>query len=302
MACGGSELSVVSLAASPARLGRCATCGLRWLMDPPTGHVLDGLYASGFYHPAPARGGALVRGLHRLNNAIRMRELQGMEAGRIHDVGCGKGRFLGAAKAAGWDVLGVEFAPASAEAARRNFGVDVVVGDFLELRLDGGFDVVTMWHVLEHLPNPAAALERAAELLRPSGRIVISVPNIDSLQARFGGEEWFHLDLPRHLYHFSPRSLSAIVERAGLRVARIGHFYPEMEAIGLIQTTLNRAGLDENLLYRFAKRDPTAPGGVGVYASVALAIAAAPVAVAWSAIAPVLKTGASIQLVAERPA
>jgi SAM-dependent methyltransferase len=271
-------------------------------VDPPTGPELGGLYASGFYHPAPARGGALVRGLHRLNNAIRMRELRGMEVGRLLDVGCGKGRFLGAAKEAGWEVLGVEFAPASAEAARRTYGVEVVVGDFLEVSLEGDFDVVTMWHVLEHLPHPSAALDRAADLLRPGGRIVISVPNIDSLQARFGGEQWFHLDLPRHLFHFSPRSLSAIVERAGLRVVRIGHVYPEMEAIGLIQTTLNRAGLEENLLYRFAKRDPTAPGGIGVYASLALALAAAPVAVAWSGIAPILRTGASIQLVAERPA
>jgi SAM-dependent methyltransferase len=295
-------LSIVSFTTRPVRLGRCETCGLCWLLDPPTGSELAGLYASGFYEPAPARGGALVRELHRLNNAIRLRELKAMEPGRLLDVGCGKGRFLEAARAAGWDVLGIEFAPASAEAARAAYGVEVIVGDFLELALEGGFDAVTMWHVLEHVPDPAAAVARAADLLRPGGRIVISVPNLASLQARFGGERWFHLDLPRHLFHFSPRSLSALVERAGLRVARIGHLYPEMEAIGLIQTTLNRAGFEDNLLYRFAKRDPSAPSGPRVYASLALALAAAPVAVAWSGIAPLLRTGASIQLVAERPA
>ena len=90
---------------------------------------------------------------------------------------------------------------------------------------------------------------------------MISVPNGDSLQAHLGGERWFHLDLPRHLFQFTPRSLAALIERAGLRVVRIGHLYPEMEAIGLVQTTLNRAGFEDDLLYRFAKRDPSARSG-----------------------------------------
>ena len=180
------------------------------------------------------------------------------------------------------------------------YGVNVIAGDFLELDVEGPFDAVTMWHVLEHLPDPLGAVVRAVDLMRPGGRLVISVPNVDSLQARFGGERWFHLDLPRHLFHFGPRSPSALVERAGLRVVRIGHLYPEMEAIGLVQTALNRAGFENDLLYRFAKRDPSAPRGAGVAGSAALALAAAPAAIAWSAVAPLLRTGASIQLVAER--
>ena len=291
---------MVSFASRPVRLGRCDNCGLRWLLDAPVGSGLAELYQSGFYEPAPARGGALVRELHRLNNAIRLRELDGMTPGRLLDVGCGKGRFLAAASAAGWDAMGVEYAPASAEAARATYGVEVVAGDFLELDLPRDFDAVTMWHVLEHLPDPAGAVARARDLVRPGGRIVISVPNGDSLQAHLGGERWFHLDLPRHLFQFTPRSLSALVERSGLRVVRIGHFYPEMETIGLIQTVLNLVGFGDDLLYRFAKRDPSARGGPAVYASLALALAAAPVAVAWSGIAPLLGTGASIQLVAER--
>jgi SAM-dependent methyltransferase len=302
MACGSSDLSVVTFASRPVRLGECQDCGLRWLLDAPVGDGLAELYQSGFYEPAPARGGAFVRELHRLNNAIRLRELDGMTPGRLLDVGCGKGRFLAAAQAAGWDVLGVEYAPASAEAAHAAYGVEVVVGDFLELDLPGGFDAVTLWHVLEHLPDPGASVARARDLVRPGGRIVISVPNGDSLQAHLGGEQWFHLDLPRHLFQFTPRSLSALVERSGLRVVRIGHFYPEMETIGLIQTALNRMGFGDDLLYRFAKRDPSARSGPRVYGSLALALAAAPVAVAWSGIAPLLGTGASIQLVAERSA
>ena len=299
-ACAARQISVIEFVSRPVGLGCCATCGLRWLLEPPDGAELAALYSSDFYEPAPARGRRLTRELHRLNNAIRLRELRGVPAGRLLDVGCGKGRFLAAARDAGWQVMGVEFEPTSAAAARHNHGVEVVPGDFLKVPLDGDFDVVTMWHVLEHLPDPAAAVARAVELLRPGGRLVLSVPNIDSLQARFGGEQWFHLDLPRHLFHFGPRSLSALAERAGLRVERIGYFYPEMEVIGLVQTALNRVGIERDLLYRFAKRDPHAAFGSQIVASLVLALGAAPFAVAWSTLAPLFRTGASIQLVAYR--
>ena len=299
VACEQPVGSVAGDSRADPRLGRCEACGLRWLLDPPTGPDLERFYTSGFYVPAPPRGGVLIGALHQITNAIRLRELDGLEPGRLLDVGCGKGRFLAAARDAGWDVVGIEFAHASAEAARAN-GVDVHEGDFLDVALPGGFDAVTLWHVLEHLPEPLAAVARAADLVRPGGRVVISVPNINSLQARLGADSWFHLDLPRHLFHFGPRSLTALVERSGLRVVRIGHFHPEMEVIGLVQTLLDRAGFADGLLYRFAKRDPDAPTGRQVLASLALALAAAPGAVAWSAVAPLLRTGASIQLVAER--
>lgn len=300
-ACGRPVPSSVVAAAGSRQLAGCPSCGLRWLLDPPRGPELAALYTSGFYEPAPPRAGGLARGLHRVNNALRLRELAGLPPGRLLDVGCGKGRFLAAARDAGWDGIGVEFAPASAAAARDLAGVDVLVGDFTEIAVPGEFDAITFWHVLEHLPDPAAAVARAARLVRPGGRVVISVPNIDSLQARFGGDSWFHLDLPRHLFHFGPRSLTSLVERSGLRVIRVGHVQPEMEAIGLVQTLLNRAGMEQGLLYRFAKRDPDARLGRQVLGSLALAAAVAPAAVFWSALAPLLRTGASIQLVAERP-
>ena len=266
----------------------------------PPAEILDTLYSTGFYSPEAPRGGSLVGQLHRLNNAIRLREIQDVPPGRLLDVGSGKGRFLVAARDAGWDVVGVEFAPATAAATTANYGIPVISGDFLDVPIEGEFDVVTMWHVLEHLPDPAAALRRAAGLLRPGGRLVVSVPNIGSTQARLGGEAWFHLDPTRHLFHFSPRSLGAMVERSGFAVERIGHTYPEMEFIGLIQTVLAMAGVEEDLLYRFLKGDPTAPFGMPVVLSIAAALALAPAAAAWTAVAPMLRTGASIQLVAGR--
>jgi SAM-dependent methyltransferase len=184
--------------------------------------------------------------------------------------------------------------------ARDRYGVEIVVGDAVSAPVDGPFDAITMWHVLEHLPEPLAALERAAELLAPGGRLVVSVPNNDSWQARLGGDDWLHLDIPRHIYHFTPGSLSQLVERAGFRVERIGHFYPEMEILGVLQTGLNRLGLDPDLLYRFVKRDRSVRLGPQLVASVAVAAALLPVALTAALVAPLLRSGASMQLVASR--
>ena len=282
------------------RLARCVRCGLGWVVDPPEGEQLAALYSTGFYEPGPARANRVIELGHVFNNAFRMRELRGLPRGRLLDVGSGRGRFLAAASDAGWDAVGIEFEPGLAQMAADRYGVEVVVGDAVSAPVQGPFDIVTMWHVLEHLPDPLAATERARELLGPSGRLIISVPNNDSWQARLGGDDWLHLDIPRHIYHFTPDSLTRLVERAGLRVEHIGHLYPEMEILGVLQTALNRCGIDPDLLYRFAKRDRSVGHGSNVIVSLAVAAALLPAALAASVLAPVARSGASMQLVAVR--
>jgi SAM-dependent methyltransferase len=300
-ACGGISVGVKERRHGGYRVATCRDCGLRWLVDPPDESELMVLYSTGFYEPGPARANRLVELGHNFNNAIRLRELHGLPSGRLLDIGSGRGRFLGAAKAAGWDVVGIEFEPGMAETSSRRYGIPVVVGDAVNADVRGPFDVVTMWHVLEHLPDPRSALARVTELLRPGGTLIVSVPNSDSVQARLGGDDWLHLDIPRHLYHFNPRSLERLVERSGLRVDHIGHFYPEMEVLGVVQTVLNRLGIEPDLLYRFAKRDRTVMLRPNVLVSVAVAAATMPMALSWAIVAPLLRTGASIQLVARRP-
>jgi SAM-dependent methyltransferase len=181
--------------------------------------------------------------------------------------------------------------------ATDRYGVEVV-GDAVSAPVEGPFDVITMWHVLEHLPDPMAALERSHELLAPGGRLIVSVPNNDSWQARLGGDDWLHLDIPRHLFHFTPGSLSGLVERTGMRVERIGYLYPEMEILGVLQIALNRLGIDPDLLYRFAKRDRTVGMGPDVLTSLTAAAVLMPAALASAVVAPLLRSGASMQLVA----
>lgn len=279
-------------------LARCPQCGLRWETVPPSPEALSEAYQRGFYEAAPARGGRLVQRFHAFNSTLRLREVSDLPPGRLVDLGCGKGHFVAAARAAGWDAIGTDSSQVAAAAAKGLYGLEIVVGDLVDVPLDGPFDVVTMWHVLEHVHDPARALARARDLLVPGGRLVVSVPNAASFQARVFGAEWFHLDREHHLYHFTPAALRTLLERSGFHVARIGYLYPEMEAIGFVQSVLNRAGLDRDALYRFLKRDRTIKLDRALLASAGLAMLAAPIGLGLTVTMPLTRSGASMQFVA----
>jgi SAM-dependent methyltransferase len=143
--------------------------------------------------------------------------------GRYLDVGCGSGGALGVARALGWEVTGVEVDEAAAEKATR-FTAEIHVGDVLSAPFAAGrFDVVTAFHVLEHVPDPVAVLRRMLRWLAPDGLLIVEVPNAGGLGAATFGKSWSGLELPRHLSHFSPETLSRAVELAGGHVAWCWH-------------------------------------------------------------------------------
>jgi SAM-dependent methyltransferase len=143
--------------------------------------------------------------------------------GRYLDVGCGSGGALGVAQALGWHTAGVEVDEAAAEKARR-FSGRVHTGDLRDAPFaPGEFDMVTALHVLEHVPDPVAAVECMLGWLAPGGLLVVEVPNAGGLGARLFGCAWSGLELPRHLSHFTPATLTEVVTRAGGRVAWCWH-------------------------------------------------------------------------------
>lgn len=214
------------------------------------------------------------------------------------DIGSGKGHFLAAARDAGWEVTGIDLSPEAVAYARDRYGVPVTVGDIADRPIHDRFDVVTLWHVLEHLPGPGEQLDRCHSLLRPGGRLVVSVPNGASAQARLSGANWLHLDIPRHIFHFDGRSLATLLARHGFEVERKDTFYPEMEMVGLIQSLLNATGGERDIVYRFLKRDRTVTSRARVLVALTFGTLLAPAAGLWSLVAPVLGTGASLQVVA----
>ena len=144
-------------------------------------------------------------------------------SGRLLDVGCASGKFLRQMLAVGWKIAGIEIDEAAANKAR-SVTPNIVVGDPAQLSLPAeSFDVITAFHVVEHMPDPLGALRNMLRWLAPGGVIVVEVPNAAGAVARVFGRYWSAYDVPRHLVHFTPATMTSLVERAGGRVATVTH-------------------------------------------------------------------------------
>jgi 2-polyprenyl-3-methyl-5-hydroxy-6-metoxy-1,4-benzoquinol methylase len=137
-------------------------------------------------------------------------------AGKLLDIGCGAGRGLAEQKALGWETYGVELGEKASAYARGQLKLDIRVGRVEDASFhDDHFDVISMHHVLEHLLDPAAQIERARRMLKPGGILVISVPDLDAPERVIFGKRWGAYDLPRHRFHFTVGVLKDLLERTG---------------------------------------------------------------------------------------
>ncbi|HEX7376629.1 MAG TPA: class I SAM-dependent methyltransferase [Pirellulales bacterium] len=141
--------------------------------------------------------------------------------GRLLDFGCGAGAFLERMRDSGWRVEGLDLSPLAAQAVMRQRGIQVHVGTLPHADLPpDSFDCVTMWQALEHVHQPRETVREARRLLRPRGLLVVAVPNLASWSFEHFGRQWFGLDVPRHLTHFTPSTLNALLAAEGFRVLR----------------------------------------------------------------------------------
>jgi len=171
--------------------------------------------------------------------------------GRILDVGCGSGAFARMMSTRGFDAVGVE--PFSLGRPVKEAHLELIRATFDDVKQElGRFDVVTMWHVLEHIPDPKTLLRGVLDVLEPDGVMVISVPNFSSWQSRFFKGGWFHLDPPRHITHFDRSTFHALLEGLDLEIESERTFHLEYGPVGWLQSTLNRV-LRPNFLFEFVK-------------------------------------------------
>lgn len=142
--------------------------------------------------------------------------------GRLLDFGCGAGAFLERMRGLGWQVEGLDMSPVAAQAVMRHRGIQVHVGTLPHADLAAeSFDCVTMWQALEHVHQPRETVREARRLLRARGLLVVAVPNLASWSFAHFGRQWFGLDVPRHLTHFTPSTLNALLAAEGFRVLRM---------------------------------------------------------------------------------
>lgn len=138
--------------------------------------------------------------------------------GRILDIGAGTGDFLLECKNQNWEILGIE---PNDKAKGIAVGKGIKFGDTIEKLESNSFDVITMWHVLEHVPDVEHQVAELKRLLKPSGTIIIAVPNFKSYDAKYYKEFWAAYDVPRHLWHFSKTAIEKLFDKQNMNLEDI---------------------------------------------------------------------------------
>lgn len=188
-----------------------------------------------------------------LINGIRLKALNNIKSyekqNTILDIGCGTGSFLASLDSNHWKRLATETAPERIEDIKKK-GINVCLGKLKDCNFNKeSIDFVTLWHVLEHVVNPKETILEVNNILKKGGYCVIEVPNSKSWQARISKKDWFHLDVPRHLYHFSPKTLYNLLNDCGFKITKISFYSPFYDIFGFIQSIINKVTNRKNLLF-----------------------------------------------------
>lgn len=213
---------------------RCSGCGLM-RTDPRPSPESIGFYYPDDYGPymgtrvadASAQGADIPpvwkRALRSLLQVRSEHLPSGLSPGRMLEIGCASGSFMHRMAQEGWEVEGIEPSSAAGDTARR-LGYPVYIGS-LEMAPDPTreFDLVVGWMVLEHLHDPIGALQKLHKWSKPGAVLALSVPNAGAAEFRIFKNLWYALHLPNHLYHYTPKTVRAVLQRGGWRVERIHH-------------------------------------------------------------------------------
>lgn len=302
-ACGGElatwrwvPASEPALATVRFELRRCARCRSAVTI----GDAADDLHETGAYRPGAPRLHRAVTPLLQAFDRRRLTMLGVAPPARLLDIGAGRGRFVAAARTAGYDAFGIEPSTRGVQAAAA-IGAPVRQTTIEQAQIpDASLDAATLWHVLEHLDGSDAGVEQPASWLRPGGRLLVGVPNLASFQARIGAERWYHLDVPRHRVHFTPAGLHELLHRHGFEVLRTYHVLLEHNPFGMWQSLLSRVTVHPSYLYNVLKRN--APLRSPDLVLTALGLPLAPLAALAELIAGALRHGGTIAVLARKRA
>ena len=205
---------------------QCTNCTLRFTQNVPNEQAIGPYYQSSDYvsHSDTKKGI-----INRLYHAVRNHTLKGKRAlldglvggaaPSLLDAGAGTGAFAHTMQKHGWSVAGIEPDESARKTAQENYGLDLLTPEKLTLLLTQSFDAVTLWHVLEHVHDLHNYLNSFHRVLKEDGTLIIAVPNYCSYDARVYDNCWAAYDVPRHLYHFSPKSMETLLRNHGFVVS-----------------------------------------------------------------------------------
>ena len=212
----------------------CANCRCLYIEPIPHNEELEQFYPANYWWSASP---GVLKSLENFYRRFALRDhlafidrasrtLHRNRPIRLLDVGCGSGTLLGVLRRKGFDAIGFDASRDAATLAKSNHNVDVVTGWRLHDGnfADGAFDIVTLFHVVEHVAEPRELLGEVRRLLRSHGKVILQVPNIDSWQFKICGVRWHGLDSPRHVINYSSQSVRQLLADCRFRVCRIRHF------------------------------------------------------------------------------
>ncbi len=204
------------------QIWQCNDCSLRFTQNVPTeDHIGEYYQSEDYISHSNTKKGVInylyqhVRNITLNQKAQLVTKLAPHTPGTILDIGCGTGEFLYKMKTKGWEVLGLEPDKGAREYARNTYALLVEEPSRLYDISSGYFDIVTMWHVLEHIHELHACIEATSHILTTHGTLIIAVPNFESRDASVYQNQWAAYDVPRHLYHFNPQSMSTLLQQHG---------------------------------------------------------------------------------------
>lgn len=225
--CGLNDTEIVQKAEEPFKVVKCKKCGLVYTNPQPDSELIQQHYQEDYYKEWLER---------QMKRRIPMwkKRLKGLKKykkkGRLLDVGFGSGTFLGLAKEEGFEIYGTEISEFACRYVKDRLGIDVFRGDLREAHFpDDTFDVITIWHTLEHLPDPKATLKEIHRLLKKDGLLVVAVPNLNNyitrilyLLAKGKKLKLFSINAKElHFWHFSNHSITSMLKKAGFEIIKI---------------------------------------------------------------------------------
>ena len=204
----------------------CLNCGLLYTMPRPNKEKIGEYYKSEEYYSHQENKSGFIPKLYEKIKSINLRNkykmaTQGKTVGKLLDIGCGVGDFIHTAELKGWECLGVEPSEDAKNIAKTRIKANIVNSKELEQMPDESFEVITMWHVLEHVDNLKWQIEQLERLIKENGRIVIAVPNYKSYDGQFYKNLWAAYDVPRHLSHFDKKTITKIFKSKDLELKKV---------------------------------------------------------------------------------
>jgi 2-polyprenyl-3-methyl-5-hydroxy-6-metoxy-1,4-benzoquinol methylase len=289
-------------------LNACFDCHAIFLAPRPDAAMLARAYDDSYYGAKEEKFNnpfiEKTLDFFRMGRARRLASRLQPGAG-VLDIGCGNGKFLGYMRSLGdYRISGIELPGNSAQRAARVPGIQLKVGRLAPDDYPAEhFDAITMFHVFEHLEEPRETLSMINAILKPGGLLMMSFPNIDSLQARMFKGKWLHLDPPRHLFFFKPGDIVSMMDKMGFDCKRVKYFSLEQNPFGMAQSLLNTLLRKREVLFERLKGNTAyAPeyGAVSVALQKGFFILSSPFFILTDAVVSSLKMGATVEFIFEK--